>query len=911
MWGHSELPPERSHLLEGSQEAVLLARRRRAQLFELAAERRARGKSTSDQDIPNEIFVLRPPCPAAPSLVLIGGMGPLAGLSGFERACQRFGDHRTIVLVQACTVADRTRVVQHADGAQDLVDAIARAVIEGARYTTGAADVLVLCNTAHGFLPAIAEVVQLRDAALARRLAWGSLVDAVVRELARKRRSPVLLATTGARVSGVYARALAAASVAFSEPDDELQALLMRGIYNGVKAFDPEEGRAAGAAFLRALHSRRPAMDCLIAGCAEIPLLLDWIGDAKASLRDVELLDPVELALAAVDARTRPAETIHEQFERVARRYPDRPAIVTGGDVTTYAALNRAANGIAREIVRRRRAGRVSEPIALLLDADASVVAAMLGVLKAGQFYVPLDPARPEARLRRILADAQAPMLITSRRHGGLAAGLSDLGREVIEIDSLRDEPPDGDLDLAICPDEKAYVLYTSGSTGEPKGVIQTHRYVLHLVDAYDKTGQFCGEDRFALLSSPSFAGAVRDIYCALLRGAMLLPFDVKREGLAALVEWLRRHEITVLFAVATLFRHFAGGLPKGANLPELRRIYIGSETVYTADAALFQHRFADSCLLIVSLGGTELSPVCQFVVTHETALAAGSTVPAGYPIEGHEVLLLGDDGEPVASGEVGEIVVRSRYLSPGYWRRPELTAAAFLPDPHGGDQRLFKTGDLGRSLPDGCLVHLGRKDFQVKIRGHRVELCEIDAALLATGFAGEAAAAAWPDSLGEPRIIAYITRRDPTKPLPLDEIRRRVAATLPEYMVPAAVMELPALPKSANGKLDRRALPAPTRVRGGRGPAPGTSLEVQVASIWEEVLGVASIRADDDFFALGGHSVLASRVLARLPSAFGVSLPLRALFDAPTVAALAARIEIAQSALSARREPLDEEGTL
>jgi len=348
-----------------------------------------------------------------------------------------------------------------------------------------------------------------------------------------------------------------------------------------------------------------------------------------------------------------------------------------------------------------------------------------------------LDVSQPMPRTAAILAECRPSLLITDRKRmpqaEALCASLNPSGVPLLNLDAFESGLSEENPGIAISGADLAYVLYTSGSTGRPKGVMQNHRYVLHLTMVYTNSGRISTRDRLALLYSPSFAGAVRDIYCALLNGAALVIFDVKSEGMLGLADWLRHRQITIFFAVATMFRHFCRLLTPEDHFPSVRLIFLGSETVYAGEIRLFQRHFLADTRMIVSFGTSELSPICQFPI-YSGPRIEGSTVPAGYAVDDVELLLWDADGKPVAAGAVGEIVVRSRYLSRGYWGRPELTEAAFLSDPDGGDRCIFRTGDQGRLLPDGCLLHLGRGDFQVKIRGYRVETAEVETFFTSTG---------------------------------------------------------------------------------------------------------------------------------------------------------------------------------
>jgi amino acid adenylation domain-containing protein len=591
--------------------------------------------------------------------------------------------------------------------------------------------------------------------------------------------------------------------------------------------------------------------------------------------------------------------SVPERFERQVLLYPDKTAVADSESTLSYRELNRLANRIAYAVLALRGAG--PEPVALLLGSGVPVVAAMLGVLKAGKFYVTLDTSQPDARTMAILAECHPGLLITDRRQvqqsGPLCAALGPTDIPLLDLNALDPALSDENPALPIAPDSLAYILYTSGSTGKPKGVMQDHRYVLHLTMVYSNGGRISTADRLVLLYSPSFAGAVRDIYCTLLNGATLLHFDVKRAGLAGLADWLRHEQITVFFAVATMFRHFCRLLPPPDRFPSVRLVFLGSETVYAGEIRLYQRHFSEDSRMIVSFGTSELSPICQFPIWPGSRID-GSTVPSGYAVDDVELLLWDTERKSVAVGAVGEIVVRSRYLSHGYWGHPELTEVAFVHDPEGGERRMFRSGDQGRLLPDGCLLHLGRGDFQVKIRGYRVETAEVEAFFTATGLVRDALVTAWLDSAGEQNLAAWLVPVHADAPPSVNELRALVAAALPDYMMPAAFILMDSLPLTANGKLDRRALPDP-RLAGKRPDtdyvAPRTAVESRLKEIWSELLGWERIGVQENFFGLGGHSLLAMQVVARVAAAFHVKLPPNCLFECATIARLADAVERAR----------------
>ena len=580
-------------------------------------------------------------------------------------------------------------------------------------------------------------------------------------------------------------------------------------------------------------------------------------------------------------------QSIPDRFEEQVAKYPNRVAVKTRNHTLTYDELNRLSNRVARAILAQRENGKA--PVALLLEHDASVIAAILGVLKAGKIYVPLNPSYPQARTRYILEDSQAALIMTNSRNLVLARELARNRCQVINVDEIDISLSDADLDIPISPDAFAYILYTSGSTGQPKGVIQNHRNVLYLITNFTNGLHICSDDRMTLLYSASVSGAVKDIFGALLNGAGVLPFDLKEEGVGNLATWLIQEEITIYHSVSTVFRHFLGSLPGVEKFTGLRIITLGGESVSTREVEAYKRHFSQNCILHSVLGSTELNSVCQYFIDKETQIS-GSTVPAGYAVEGTQVLLLDDAGETVGSDRIGEIAFRSRYLTRGYWRKPDLTRSIFLPDPEGGNARIYRTGDLGRKSTDGCLEYLGRKDFQVKTRGYRIELAEIEMALLALETIKEAAVVARENPPGDQRLVAYLVPAKQPPPT-LSGLRHLLAERLPDHMIPSSFVMLDALPLTPTGKVDRKALPD----RGNSRPeletpyiAPRTPVEEQLTSFWSEILGIDQVGIHDNFFDLGGHSMAASRVVSRVIRTFQLELPIKAMFNSPTVAEMA-----------------------
>ena len=587
-----------------------------------------------------------------------------------------------------------------------------------------------------------------------------------------------------------------------------------------------------------------------------------------------------------------PSASIASVFEAQAARHPARLAVAAADGRLTYAELDRAASRIAR-IIRSRlgesRQGAEDATVALLLSPGAAIVAAIVGVLKAGKIYVALDPAYPEARTAYMLTDCQARLLLTDARHAALARRIARDGQAIVEEDFLS---VGAKADYAPAPASgptPALLLYTSGSTGNPKGVLHTHGSILVEARNYTDDVRIVPEDRLSVWHSFSFANSIRNLFGALVNGAAVFPYDLPGQGLSPLPSWIRDNGITIIHTVATTFRALADILPLDARFPGVRVLRLGGEAIHAADVERFKRHFPPPCVLMHVMGPTETLSMRRHFIDHAWAGGEGK-VPVGYPVRDKEVLLLDEAGREVAPGQPGEIAVRSEYLAAGYWRLPEPTRAAFRPDPAGGPARLYLTGDQGVMSADGCLTHLGRKDFQVKVRGHRVETGEVEAALLGLPSVKSAVVHAHPDGHGDQRLVAYVVPV-PGRTVTFDEIRHALARTLPAYMLPASVVSLPALPLLPTGKVDRRALPVPGAARpapAAGDAAPRDPTERALVEIWQEVLEVERVGVDERFLDLGGDSLRAFKVLARAVEAFEVDLSMADLFRTETVAQMA-----------------------
>ena len=582
-------------------------------------------------------------------------------------------------------------------------------------------------------------------------------------------------------------------------------------------------------------------------------------------------------------------QSVQARFEAQVNRNPEQVAIAEDGRIWKYRDLENNSNRVARAILREK--GEGEEPVALVLEKGAPMMAAMLGALKAGKVYVPIDPSFPASRNTRILDDCGTGLVITNRRNLHHVCSLGAAGIRVLNLDEIDLGLSDQSPDLSVLPGRLAYILYTSGSTGSPKGVAQNHRNLLHNVMKHTNGTHLCAEDRVSLLASCSFAASVSDIYGALLNGATLCPFDLKEKGLQRLGEWLVRQEISVYHSVPSVFSALALSLPKEQLFSCMRLIKLGGEPVTRKEVQLYKHHFPRSCVLHIGLGATEMNIIRQHFLDHDSVLE-GKIVPVGYEVEDTQVLLLDEKGREVEFGEVGEIVISSQYLAPGYWKQPDLTAAKLRPDPAGSSHRLYSTGDLGRMREDGLLECVGRKDFQLKINGVRIELGEIEATLAEHPAIGKAAVLVEGRTGETKRLVACLIPLG-RAPVAVSEVRHYLRSRLPESMIPSRFVWVPEMPLTPSGKIDRLAIAelvaansARTNIR-----LPRTPFEETLASIWSDLFGIHPLGVNDNFFELGGTSITAAQAISRIQKSLHVELTFRDFLDAPTIEELSVLI--------------------
>jgi len=579
-------------------------------------------------------------------------------------------------------------------------------------------------------------------------------------------------------------------------------------------------------------------------------------------------------------------QSIVYRFEQTVLKYPDHPAIIHDDFAMTYSELNSWANGLAQRILST--GVKKGSNIALLLEHGRIGIIGIFGVLKSGNTYVPLDTDAPVSRLRYILKDTNCQLLIVSNHTYALAKTLCEDLRNLLVINLYSQVlPENANPGVTIDPQNNAYILYTSGSTGMPKGVVQTHRNVLHFNRVYTNNLHLCASDRISLLPAYTFDSAVMDIYGALLNGASIYPYNIKKSGTDLLAEWLQVNKISVFHTVPTVYRYFLAGLSKEV-FHHIRLVVLGGEAVFKSDVQQFRAHFVEGAIFINGYGPTESTITLQKFLNHTSSIDL-LNVPVGMAVQDTQVYLIQEDGSKAGIYQKGEIVYKSNYLSPGYWNQPSLTAAVFTTDPFTNDGRVYRSGDFGRLLPTGEIEFTGRKDNQVKLNGFRIELSDIEQNILKIKDVQEAVVLlktienkSW--------LVAYI-RCD--KQITQQVIKQQLQASLPAHMLPEVYMFIDKFPLTATGKISRLDLPIPT-IQGLKQTEyipPRNNTEKKLLGIWQLILNLERIGVKDHFFELGGNSLAALRLLAITNREFRINLKIDEVFSLDTIEALAEEV--------------------
>jgi amino acid adenylation domain-containing protein len=617
-------------------------------------------------------------------------------------------------------------------------------------------------------------------------------------------------------------------------------------------------------------------------------LLSGLVADPDQRLSHLPLLTPAERYQLFIEwnatAVPTPHQCVHQLFEAQVQRTPEAVALTFGDQSLTYQQLNQRANGLARCLEQRGVGPEVL--VGLCLERSFDLIVGLLGILKAGAAYVPLDPGDPQARFAYMLRDARLSLLVT---HRPILQRLHDLQVPTVCLDDewhvvAEEERTDGPSRATLV--NPACVIYTSGSTGTPKGVVITHGGLSNFVTWRQAALPTTNMD-VVLQSSPiTFGGALSQVFPSLLAGARLV---LLRPGAhrdcRSLIETIRTERVSHIAVVPSLMRAMVEE-PGLEACTSLRRVVCGGEALPWSVLRRFCARLD---VEFVNFHGLTETTAATMYWTASSAGGVGQseTVPIGRPMGNTQVYVLDSHMQPVPVGVPGELYIGGAGLARGYLGRPDLTAERFIPNPFGSEPgaRLYKSGDRVRYLPSGSIEYLGRLDYQVKIRGFRVELGEIETKLREHPDVRDTVVAVWEPTPGDKRLAAYLVLRASTNPTP-NSLRRFAKAKLPEYMVPSAFTILPSLPLTTSGKVDRRSLPVPNHVQPEYVP-PRSTIERRLVAIWEELLSIHPVGITDNFFEIGGHSLLAGRLLVRVRAALSVDVTMRAFFDAPTIEGL------------------------
>ena len=584
------------------------------------------------------------------------------------------------------------------------------------------------------------------------------------------------------------------------------------------------------------------------------------------------------------------AATIHSLIEAQVAKTPERIAVVSPARSLSYRQLNAEANRLARVIVQQAEPEGL--PIVIGCSRGAAKIVALLAALKAGRAFASVDLSDLPARNHSVVQLLDARVIVTDAADVAVARTLVGAEDGVIDLDAVAESEEADDLRLPASPQVPARIVMTSGSTGEPKGIIQTHRTTLFGAIARNNAVHLCSED--SLLVGTSF---FTELWRPLLVGATLYLFDFKRDDVNCLRRWIDQARISAFRSTPSVFSqlvgmlapHHSGQRDAGQSMfPSFRVIEMIGEALSWECVRQYQRHTAPECILINLLGAKEVLDYCLYYIDHDTR-TTDAAVPAGFPLDGAGVTLVDQEGKPVEPGTSGEIVVKTGSMSPGYWRRPDLTSERFRHDSASGE-RIYLTGDRGVLTPDHGLIYLGRQDSTVKIRGHRVDMTYLEDVLRDLQSLAETAVMVGITEQGDNKLVAFVVAHA-SKRVTERDLRRELAERLPDFMIPAEFVFLDAMPTTAMGKIDRESLrslvaAAPPQVE----PAslPRTAFEAEVAAIWAQVLNLDRIGVDDDFFELGGNSLMAMQIMARIEDRFEIDLPLSILFEWPTVEALA-----------------------
>src|SRR5262249_22501040 len=538
-------------------------------------------------------------------------------------------------------------------------------------------------------------------------------------------------------------------------------------------------------------------------------------------------------------------DTVAPRFERQVAAHPNKLALVTDEISLTYRDLDTRANRIAAAL--DSSPSQRDRPIALFMKDEAARIAAMLGALKAGRIFIPLAPSLPEKWLAQVIEDSGIAQIIVDKFTRSIAELAATGSVTVLEVDQLARPLEPFVPNSTASPDDTAYVIYTSGSTGRPKGVAISHRSIVRSSDVRNLAAEVGRNDRHANLRSSGVSAGILNTLLPLLSGGCLFPFDLHRHGLQKLAPWILAQKITYISFSSSLLRTWLASLSDDLRFPALRCVVATGERLYADDVIRVTQHLEGDWRIVYSYASTESGIiVAQFFTS--SRLPDPGIVAVGRPVDGVEVCIQDETGAVVPAGEIGEIVVQSRFLAQGYWNNPELTAKVFQTDPLHNAMRIYRTGDLGRWRSDGTLEHVGRKGRTIRLRGYNVEPFQVECELIRQPDVTDAIVVLHDGADAQkPCLVGYVVAPPHAS---TSDIRRGLAGRLPSYIVPSYIVVLDSFPIASSGKIDRNALPPPEeQARRVDFRAPSDDRECELLAIWQEVLKVPNIGIDDDFF--------------------------------------------------------------
>lgn len=581
--------------------------------------------------------------------------------------------------------------------------------------------------------------------------------------------------------------------------------------------------------------------------------------------------------------------TVQERLARVAELCPDQPAVVMGNRKLSYNELDKASNQIAHAIVAHL--GTESEPVALIMEHGVDIIVAILAVMKAGKFYVVLDLNASSSGMNTVLSDLETRLVLTDQKNYDLSISLDIQEDGVMNVDKMETFDSDALTSVTCTPDSLATITYTSGTTGQPKGAERTHRQCIHTAYTNYLDYNISMLDRVPFIFFFSSGVSINMLLGLLFSGATVYPVDIKKVGAVQVIHQFLEDKCTILISSSSLFRQFLEhleNLTDGKDISDLHLVIAATEQIYPQDIVRFKKVFPKTCRLAHPYGLTETTGVTQLFIDHDSEIPS-EIVPVGYPMRDQEVFIVDEDGKDVGKDHIGEVAVRSRYLAPGYWRRPELNRQKFVSDPEDSEKRIYYTRDTGRLRQDGCLELMGRQDHEINMRGYRMYPPAIAAAITRLDNVRDAVVMTTKRKNKDIFLIAYVVPSSGSE-ITVSAIRRELAETMPMWMIPSVFVLLERLPLNTAGKVDRRALPEPESTRPHLDTPfvpPSTKEETFLAQIWANVLEVEPVGIHDDFSELGGYSLMmteiAEQILKSRPGQTEVSL--EELFEKPTVA--------------------------